>query len=86
MPVRTVVSYRGGAGQEWLAPLASAAKVVPRCHGWRIVRRSNESIDEQIRQLVDLLNPVRLRLISLCAEDDVDSVMQVGNANRTRRR
>ncbi|WP_253784054.1 DUF4279 domain-containing protein [Nocardia amikacinitolerans] len=55
----------------------SSEHVLPRCHVWRIVRHSDESVDEQIQHLVDRLNPIRSKLISLRAESNVDSTMQV---------
>ncbi|WP_405165587.1 DUF4279 domain-containing protein [Nocardia sp. NBC_01499] len=51
--------------------------VVPRCHSWKIVRRSDESVDEQIQHLVDRLDPIRAGLVSLCADDEISPVMQV---------
>lgn len=50
----------------------SPERVVPRCHSWKIVRRSDESVDEQIQHLVDRLDPIRARLVSLCAEDEIE--------------
>ncbi|MFI9503283.1 DUF4279 domain-containing protein [Nocardia sp. NPDC052566] len=55
----------------------SPEHVIPRCHAWKVVRRSEESVDEQIQYLVDRLDPIRAELISLCATDDISAVMQV---------
>ncbi|MFB8005865.1 DUF4279 domain-containing protein [Nocardia sp. NPDC056000] len=55
----------------------SARKAVDRSGDWRIVRTSDESIDDQIQHLIDRLNPIRDKVISLCREEDVYSVMQV---------
>ncbi|WP_063046444.1 DUF4279 domain-containing protein [Nocardia pseudovaccinii] len=55
----------------------SAEHCIPRCHAWKIVRRSTESVDDQIQHLVDRLRPVRGRLVSLVAETEVSPVMQV---------
>ncbi|MEV0294853.1 DUF4279 domain-containing protein [Nocardia sp. NPDC050710] len=54
----------------------SPERVLPRFHAWKIVCRSDESVDDQIRHLVDRLEPIRAELVSLSA-DDVSSVMQV---------
>lgn len=51
--------------------------VVPRCHIWKIVRRSTESVDEQIQHLVDRLAPVHARLVTLIENSDVSPAMQV---------
>ncbi|KAA2252435.1 DUF4279 domain-containing protein [Solihabitans fulvus] len=50
---------------------------VPRCHAWKIVRQSTESVGDQIQHLVDRLSPVHTRLFDLVAESEVDPVMQV---------
>jgi hypothetical protein len=50
---------------------------LPRYHAWKIVRRSVESVDEQIQHLVDRLVPVQTRLVTLVADSDVAPVMQV---------
>lgn len=50
---------------------------LPRCHAWKIVRRSTESVDDQIQHVVDRLSPVHSRLTELVAEGDVSPVMQV---------
>lgn len=55
----------------------SSEHVLPRCHSWKLVRRSDESVDEQIQHLIDRLKPVRSRLISLCSETGIAAVMQV---------
>ncbi|MEU2258399.1 DUF4279 domain-containing protein [Nocardia xishanensis] len=55
----------------------SARAVARNGAEWRIVRASDESVDDQIQHLVDRLDPIRAELVSLCAEDDVHSVMQV---------
>ncbi|MFX0578163.1 DUF4279 domain-containing protein [Nocardia nepalensis] len=55
----------------------SPERVLPRFHAWQIVRRSDESVDDQIRHLVDRLESVRAALVSLCSDDEVSSVMQV---------
>ncbi|WHT21448.1 DUF4279 domain-containing protein [Crossiella sp. CA-258035] len=52
-------------------------RVRPRCHSWEIVRRSDESVDEQLEHIVDRLRPVREPLIALVAEGNVVPVMQV---------
>ncbi|GAA5073567.1 hypothetical protein GCM10023319_07060 [Nocardia iowensis] len=53
----------------------SAEHWVPRCYAWKIIRRSTESVDDQIAHLVDRLKPVR----SMCAPGDV--VDPVGDRN-----
>ncbi|MCE7009590.1 DUF4279 domain-containing protein [Kibdelosporangium philippinense] len=50
---------------------------VPRCHAWKIVRRSTESVDDQIQHLVDRLSPVHPRLVTLVTDPDVSPVMEV---------
>ncbi|MEV0336797.1 DUF4279 domain-containing protein [Nocardia sp. NPDC050717] len=50
---------------------------IPRSHRWKIVRRSSESIDEQLEQLVDRLEPFRHQLTSLLGEPGVHASMQV---------
>jgi len=50
---------------------------LPRCHAWKIVRRSTESIDEQIEHIVGRLGPVHPGLVALVAEGDVSPVLQV---------
>lgn len=50
---------------------------LPRCHAWKIVRRSTESVDEQVEHIIGRLNPVHARLVALVAEADVSPVMQV---------
>ncbi|WP_319944100.1 DUF4279 domain-containing protein [Nocardia aurantia] len=55
----------------------SSEHVIPRCHAWKVVRRSDESVDQQIQQLVDRLDPIRSALVSVCADDKVTAVMQV---------
>ena len=50
---------------------------VPRCHAWTIVRRTDESVDGQVRHLVDRLNPVLPRLIALVSGSDASPVMEV---------
>ena len=48
-----------------------------RCHAWKIVRRSAESVDEQIQHIVDRLAQVHPRVVALVAEGDVSPVLQV---------
>ncbi|GAA5103322.1 hypothetical protein GCM10023319_71050 [Nocardia iowensis] len=55
----------------------SPEHVIPRCHAWEIVRRSDESVDAQIHGLVERLDPIRSKLVSLCAQDVVSSVLRV---------
>ncbi|MFI6214949.1 DUF4279 domain-containing protein [Nocardia brasiliensis] len=55
----------------------SAEHRIPCCHAWKIIRRSTESVDDQIAHLIDRLNPVRARLVSLTSDPDVSSVLQV---------
>ncbi|MFI5782624.1 DUF4279 domain-containing protein [Nocardia sp. NPDC051570] len=55
----------------------SRERVLPRCHTWKIVCRSGESVDDQIQHLMDRLEPIRAELVSLCADDDVSPAMQV---------
>jgi hypothetical protein len=50
---------------------------LPRCHAWKIVRRSTESVDEQIEHIVSRLSPVHPGLVALVAEGDVSPVLQV---------
>ena len=54
-----------------------AERRLPRCHAWKIVRRSGESVDDQIQHLVDRLRPVRDRLVPLVTDFEVSPVMQV---------
>ncbi|WP_084510604.1 DUF4279 domain-containing protein [Nocardia lijiangensis] len=55
----------------------SPERVLPRFHAWKILRRSDESVDDQIQHLVNRLEPVRGALVSLCADDNVSPVIQV---------
>ncbi|WP_433685791.1 DUF4279 domain-containing protein [Nocardia sp. CA-119907] len=55
----------------------SPERVLPRFHAWQILRRSDESVDDQIQYLVDRLETVRAVLVSLCSDDEVSPVMQV---------
>ncbi|GGK59430.1 DUF4279 domain-containing protein [Nocardia camponoti] len=55
----------------------SPEHVIPRVNAWKVVCRSDESVDDQIQCLVDRLAPIRAELVSLCADDEVSSVMQV---------
>jgi Domain of unknown function (DUF4279) len=50
---------------------------LPRCHVWKIVRRSTESVDEQIQHIVDRLSPLQPGLVALVAKAEVSAVMQV---------
>lgn len=50
---------------------------VPRVHAWKIVRRSVETVDEQIQHLVDRLLPIRDELVRLAAGPEIDAVVQV---------
>ncbi|MEV6238667.1 GNAT family N-acetyltransferase [Lentzea sp. NPDC051838] len=50
---------------------------VPRVHAWEIVRRTTETVDEQIQHLVDRLLPVRDELVRLTADPEIEAVMQV---------
>jgi ribosomal protein S18 acetylase RimI-like enzyme len=50
---------------------------VPRAHAWKIVRRSAEPVDDQVRHLVDRLLPVRDELVRLTADPEIAAVMQV---------
>ncbi|MCP2242868.1 GNAT family N-acetyltransferase [Lentzea aerocolonigenes] len=50
---------------------------VPRVHAWKIVRRSVEAVDEQVRHLVDRLLPIRDELVRLTADPEISAVMQV---------
>ncbi|WP_442790090.1 DUF4279 domain-containing protein [Nocardia sp. CDC160] len=49
----------------------SPERVLPRFHAWQIVRRSDESVDDQIQHLMDRLEPVRAELVALCSNDEV---------------
>ncbi len=42
-----------------------------------IVRRSDESVADQIQHVVDRLETIRSGLVSLCAEDEIGSMMHV---------
>lgn len=71
-------------GMEADAVVVMGSKVpglVPRCHSWKLVERDAErdsdGIGDQIQRLVDRLSPIRSRLITLTANPDVSSVMQV---------
>ncbi|MEV0027880.1 DUF4279 domain-containing protein [Nocardia sp. NPDC050793] len=55
----------------------SPERVLPRFHAWKIVRRSNDSVGDQVQHLVDRLEPVRAELVALCSDDEVSPVMQV---------
>ncbi|MFI1240949.1 DUF4279 domain-containing protein [Nocardia salmonicida] len=55
----------------------SARHRIPRSHSWRIVRRSTESIDEQIEYLIARLAPVLPQVISLVQQPGLSASMQV---------
>ncbi|MEV0077348.1 DUF4279 domain-containing protein [Nocardia neocaledoniensis] len=55
----------------------SVAHRIPRSHRWKLVRRGSESIDEQLEQLVDRLEPIRHQLTSLRSEPGVHASMHV---------
>ncbi|MFI6100311.1 GNAT family N-acetyltransferase [Lentzea sp. NPDC051213] len=44
---------------------------LPRIHAWKIVRRGNERVDEQIQHVVDRLKPLRDELVQLTAEPGI---------------
>ena len=50
---------------------------VPRVHAWKIVRRGDEAVDDQVRHLVERLLPIRDELVRLTADAEVVAVMQV---------
>jgi hypothetical protein len=50
---------------------------IPRCHAWKIVRRTTESVDDQIQHLVDRLTPIQPKLVTLVTDADISPVMQV---------
>ncbi|HEX8867624.1 MAG TPA: GNAT family N-acetyltransferase, partial [Lentzea sp.] len=50
---------------------------VPRVHAWKIVRRSAETVGDQIQHLVDRLLPIRDELVRLTADSEIDAVVQV---------
>ncbi|MFC6013389.1 DUF4279 domain-containing protein [Nocardia lasii] len=55
----------------------SAQHRIPRNHSWKIVRRSAESIDDQIEHLIARVTPILPQLISLTQRPDVRAGMQV---------
>ncbi|MFE5480465.1 DUF4279 domain-containing protein [Nocardia sp. NPDC056541] len=55
----------------------SAQHRIPRAHRWEIVRRSTESIDEQIEHLIARLDPVLSQVILLTKQPDVSAGMNV---------
>ncbi|MFS8100192.1 GNAT family N-acetyltransferase [Lentzea alba] len=55
----------------------SAEHDVPRAHAWKVVRRSDERVDEQIQHLVDGLKPVRDGLVEITAETGITASLVV---------
>lgn len=48
-----------------------------RHHVWRIVERTAEPVDEQLRRIVGRLNPIRNELIAFVRDEPVEATMQV---------
>ncbi len=55
----------------------SVERDVPAVHAWKIVRESDEHIDDQVQHLVERLLPVRGELVRLTADPEIRAVMQV---------
>ncbi|RAS63027.1 acetyltransferase (GNAT) family protein [Lentzea atacamensis] len=50
---------------------------LPRTHAWKVVRRGDERLDEQVQHIVDRLKPVRDELVSLTADPAITARLVV---------
>lgn len=55
----------------------SVERDVPRIHAWKIVRRTDEHVDDQVQHLVERLLPIRDELVELTADPEIHAVMEV---------
>lgn len=50
---------------------------VPRAHAWKIVRRGEERVDEQVEHVVERLKPIRDELVALTADPEITARLTV---------